>query len=267
MRAPTLVLLVTTLLLASAGTALARPAEETARPNRQPEHHLLQADDEVLVHAYRYAPERITRDLVVLAFHQAQGDARGEYAPIAARLNELGYEVFAVDQRSGGERFGGPNQTVRDLGRSTGYCEAMADLEAAYSYLRSIRPGRSVVVFGSSYSAALALRLATQNPPDLAGVVPFSPASGGPLEDCRGEEVSGEIDAPVLVFRPASEMEIDSVQEQAKLFEDQGHEVFVADPAVHGASMLVAERVDARVEATWSRLLLFLREIEAARAD
>lgn len=231
------------------------------------EHHRFLADDEVEVHAYLYAPERVSHNLTILAFHQAQGDARGEYGPIAERLVELGHEVMTVDLRSGGDRFGGENQTVRDLGRSTGYCEAMPDLEAAYSYLHSIRPQRPIVILGSSYSAALVLRLAAENPPNLAGVIPFSPASGGPMEACRGEEVSEQIEAPVLVFRPASEMKIESVQKQAEVFEKQGHEVHVSDPGVHGASMLVEERVDARVEATWSKLIEFLRQAERRATD
>lgn len=248
MRAPTL--LIALLLVALAASADAQ------------EHHRFLSADETEVHAYLYAPERVAHNLTILAFHQAQGDARGEYGPIAERLVELGYEVMAVDLRSGGDRFGGENQTVRDLGHSTGYCEAMPDVESAYSYLHSIRPKRPIVIMGSSYSAALVLRLAAVNPPRLAGVVSFSPASGGPLEKCSGEEVSDAIEAPVLVFRPASEMEIESVQKQAQVFEQQGHEVYVADPGVHGASMLVEERVDARVEATWSKLIEFLRKAE-----
>ena len=40
---------------------------------------------------------------VILLFHQAGSDARGEYTHIAIRLMENGYNVLAIDQRSGGE--------------------------------------------------------------------------------------------------------------------------------------------------------------------
>lgn len=36
----------------------------------------------------------------ILLFHQA-GFSRGEYRPIAPKLNELGFNCMAVDQRSG----------------------------------------------------------------------------------------------------------------------------------------------------------------------
>jgi alpha-beta hydrolase superfamily lysophospholipase len=232
---------------------------ETPKP---PQAHLFSAGDGVELHGYLYSPEKLEHDALIIAFHQARGDGRGEYAPIAEQLNAEGYEFFAVDQRSGGRQFGGINQTVEKLGKSTGYCEAYSDLEAAYSYVHAMRPQRPLVIVGSSYSAALVLRLAAVHPPMLAGVLAFSPASGGPLAECRGEDVSDQIDVPVFIARPKQEMQYDSIKKQAERFRHQGHEVFVANPAVHGASMLVKERVEANVDATWSAVRLFLRGLE-----
>ena len=65
---------------------------------------------------------------------------------------------------------------------------------------------------------------------------------------------------PLLAFRPRSETEHASVQDQTRLFEEKGVEVFVADGAVHGASMLHAERSEGDVELTWKRLLAFLAD-------
>ena len=43
-----------------------------------------------------------------------------------------------------------------------------------------------------------------------------------------------------------------------KEFEAHGIQTYVADPGVHGSSMLNAERVGASTEATWTAVLKFL---------
>ena len=48
---------------------------------------------------------------LILAFHQA-GSSHAEYAPLVPRLNRAGFHVLAIDQRSGGDEFGGKNRTV-----------------------------------------------------------------------------------------------------------------------------------------------------------
>ncbi len=243
-----------------AGPALADTADS-------PQEHRFTAGDGVQLFGYLYSPVQLRHQELILCFHQARGDGRGEYAPIAHHLNREGYEVFVVDQRSGGRQFGGINQTVEQLGVSSGYCEAYPDLEAAYAYVHALRPHRPLVIVGSSYSAALVLRLAAARPPMLAGVLSFSPATGGPLTKCSGEELSGAIEVPVFVARPQQEMRYDAVKRQMRLFRQQGHQVFVANPAVHGASMLVESRVEAKVDSTWSAVRLFLRKLEDQPRD
>lgn len=83
---------------------------------------------------------------LILAFHQA-GSSHAEYTPLAPRLNRAGFHVLAIDQRSGGDEFGGKNRTVAALGRSTSYDAALADLEAALVWgkgkaVRSARGGQ-----------------------------------------------------------------------------------------------------------------------------
>ena len=55
-------------------------------------------------------------------------------------------------------------------------------------------------------------------------------------------------------------MEVPYVPGQMKLFEEQGHQTYVADPGVHGSSMLNAERVGASTDETWNIVLTFLAE-------
>ncbi len=197
----------------------------------------------------------------VLLFHQAGGDARGEYTNIARRLVKEGYEVIAWDARSGGERFGQSNRTVvaQAAAELPGYCAAYGDLEAALQYAKTYAGGAPIYAVGSSYSAALVIRLAAEHGKDLAGVAAFSPASGRAMGDCDTAKWLPEVeDTPVLAFRPAREAELETVKSQTQQLGEKGIEVFVAEDAAHGASMLEADRNEGDVEATWARFLAFL---------
>ena len=218
------------------------------------------AADGVRVHGYLYRADAASDAPVILLFHQAGGDARGEYGPLVGRLNESGYHALAIDQRVGGNRFGGVNQTAQRLeGDDYGYCDAYPDLEAALDFvLRSDLDGR-IAVWGSSYSAALVFQLAANRQADVDAVLAFSPASGEPLAACRPEQFSGDIAVPVLALRPAREMQVPSVPPQMDRFRADGHRTHVADPGVHGSSMLDSARVGESTEATWSVVLDFLR--------
>jgi dienelactone hydrolase len=222
------------------------------------------AADSVRVTAHLYeTSDRDTDGPVIVAFHQAGSNGRGEYGPIAERLLVAGYSLLAVDLRSGGDRFGFRNLTADRLGQSVEYCDVMPDLRAAVHEARRLRPGSPIVLWGSSYSAALVLRLAAEEPAGVVAVLAFSPASGGPMADCRGEDLSDRIQVPVLALRPVSEMENESVEAQAELFRSQGHEVFVSKPGTHGSSMLVPGRVGADVESTWRVVLAFLADADS----
>lgn len=148
------------------------------------------------VYGYWYRTSQPVRALI-LAFHQGGASGRAEYGPIAPRLNDAGYDVLTIDQRAGGRLFGGENRAVNERGEESGYCDAVPDLAGTLAYARAERPNTPIVLWGSSYSGALTLRLASTNPDGVIGVLAFSPASGGPMADCRGEEVSARIDVPV----------------------------------------------------------------------
>ena len=87
------------------------------------------ASDRVQVFADYYSAGSKAKPLILL-FHQA-GSNRGEYATIGPRLAALGFNALAIDQRSGGNAWGRTNETVKHLGKSTAYDEALFDLEAA----------------------------------------------------------------------------------------------------------------------------------------
>ena len=199
---------------------------------------------------------------LIMLFHQAGGDARGEYGPIVPRLLEQGWNVLEVDQRSGGSRFGNVNRTVAALeGKQYSYCDAYQDLEAALQYAKYAGFAGKRFAWGSSYSAALVIQLGAKHPKDLAGVLAFSPATGGPMADCKPEQFVPNLKIPVLALRPASEAKLKSVQHQIGLFHDHGIRTYVADPGVHGSSMLVPERVGSETGKTWNVVLQFIRSV------
>ena len=59
-------------------------------------------------------------------------------------------------------------------------------------------------------------------------------------------------------------MEVPYVPGQIATHEQQGHRTYVADPAVHGSSMLNEARVGESVDTTWTVVLGFLEEVLAS---
>ena len=196
---------------------------------------------------------------VILLFHQGAHNSRAEYEPIVPRLLDAGYHAVAIDQRRGGDRFGGVNRTLEGVGDAEySYCDVYPDLEAALRFAKRYGFSGKTVAWGSSYSAALVFKLGVDHPDEVDVVLAFSAASGEPMEGCEPEPFSDQITQPVLALRPARELQVPYVPGQMKLFEEHGHQTYVADPAVHASSMLNETRVGSSTEATWSVVLDFL---------
>lgn len=118
--------------------------------------------------------EKPTTPFIIL-FHQA-GWSRGEYLEIAPKLNKLGFNCMAVDQRSGGRVNEVINQTAKlamSKALGTDFHHALPDIEAAVNYVSTnyTKP----IIWGSSYSAALVLKYAGDNPAKVKAVMAFSP--------------------------------------------------------------------------------------------
>lgn len=217
--------------------------------------------DGVSVYGDLYRADATSSAPLILLFHQAGGDARGEYGSLVGRLVDAGYHAMAIDQRVGGDRFGGENRTQSGVGdKEYGYCEVYPDIEGALRHARALGFSGEIIAWGSSYSAALVFQLAAMNSEDITAIMAFSPASGGPLVDCPPSKFSSSLPMPVLVLRPAREMEVPSVPPQMERFRADGHQTYVSDPGVHGSSMLDADRVGESTEEAWAEVFRFLRE-------
>lgn len=113
----------------------------------------------------------------IVLFHQA-GWSRGEYNEIAPKLNKLGFNCIAVDQRSGNTVNGVKNETTalaQKEGKPINYTDAEQDIIASLEYARNNFAEGKLIAWGSSYSAALVLKVAGDHPTLVDGVVSFAP--------------------------------------------------------------------------------------------
>jgi len=240
----------------SGGSSGADTPKPTALP-AEPEAVELRAADGVVVHGLLHAAAADRSAPIILLFHQAASNA-AEYQPIAPRLAALGYHALAIDQRSGGRRFGRDNRTVQAKGKSTAFGPAYRDLTAALAWARE-RGHERVIVWGSSYSAALVFRLAAEHPDELAAVLAFSPGEymGGKSTVARWAR---EVTVPVFVTSAPKEAEAAAAIALAVGEKAQQH---VPAKGVHGSSILRPDRNPTGHQAVWTAVEAFLRRVTA----
>lgn len=159
------------------------------------------SEDGLLVTADIHAPYKNGEAPVIVLFHQA-GWSRGEYTEIVPWLNSLGYNCMAVDQRSGEHIRGIENVTAQRAVREhrpTGYVDALPDIKAALAYARKHYGKDRVIAWGSSYSAALVLKVAGDHPGMVDGVLAFSP---GEYFERAGKSATWIQDSARLIMVP-----------------------------------------------------------------
>lgn len=162
--------------------------------------------DNLTVTADLYWTGDATKPFIIL-FHQARY-SRGEYLEIAPKLNALGYNCLAVDQRSGSAANGITNETAKAAkaaGLSTNYPDAYPDLEAALAYVVATYAPTKLIVWGSSYSSSLVLVLASEHPDEIAAVLSFSPGEYFKLDDKKIADYAKNITQPVFITSAKSE--------------------------------------------------------------
>lgn len=147
---------------------------------------------------------------MIVLCHQA-GYSRGEYLETAKKLNELGFSCLAIDQRSGKSANNVVNETAKlakGKGLATTYLDAKPDIEAAIDYAVKLNDNQPVFLVGSSYSASLALLIASKND-KVKAVASFSPG-----EYLKGINLAASItDINIPVFVTSSKSEIGQTAE------------------------------------------------------
>jgi dienelactone hydrolase len=221
----------------------------------------IRSADGIVLFADLYRSAAGTTGPIVILFHQAGSNARGEYQDIVPRLLANGFSALAVDLRIGGGLYGSENRTVvaGDLADSREYCSAYPDLVAAWEYVLEQRFSGPRFAWGSSFSAALVLHLAAERATEMSGALAFSPASGEPMEGCLPEQSLADLSIPALILRPAAEAAVERIAAQLDRFKAAGKETYVSNPGTHGSSMLSPSRVDGGTADTWRVVLAFLR--------
>lgn len=119
--------------------------------------------------------EKDSTAIPVVLCHQARFN-KIEYVKIAPKLNELGFTCLAIDQRSGGNLLEWFNETYENAlkdSMSTNFLDAVQDMESAVDYMYD-KYNQPVVLWGSSYSSGLAIKVANGNE-KVRAVVSFSP--------------------------------------------------------------------------------------------
>ncbi|MHA7059626.1 dienelactone hydrolase family protein [Aquimarina sp. M1] len=151
------------------------PNPGTLGKKYQPKQVTLTSADGLSVHANLYHIEK--HKPVILLCHQA-GYNRLEYADIAPKLNEMGYNCLAVDLRSGGnfaEKTNITAERAKNDGLKNQMVDSQQDIKAAIAFLTK-EYNQKVIVWGSSYSSSLALLEAVSNN-NINAVIAFSPGN------------------------------------------------------------------------------------------
>ena len=143
--------------------------------NGKPKRIEFPAEDGLMITADIYGPHPLDAPWIVVA-HQARF-SRGEYRETAPLLNVLGFNVLALDQRSGEAANDVVNETAaraKEKGLPMGYLDAEGDIVAGLRWVRGLGAEKLILV-GSSYSASLSLKIAAEHAGLITGVASFSP--------------------------------------------------------------------------------------------
>jgi alpha-beta hydrolase superfamily lysophospholipase len=241
-------------------------AQTEAEPS---EHVTVFADDSVEVHLYLFTATKEIRQTapIILLFHHALSNTLAENREIIPRLISLGYNLALTDLRVGmtGEH-GGTNMTAAGWKNKTydSYCLALADMEASYQFIKTRFPKNKKILWGSGYSASIALQLSIQHANDFEAGLLFAPAQGGPVKPCEPTAaILKQIAIQFIAFRAESEMD-DNRYQQANLFRAHSISYHVIPSNQHGSSILDAERNPESQKKTWAIVHEFLQKIDLA---
>jgi len=163
--------------------------------------------DGIEVAAELYMPHPKSAPFIVL-FHQANW-SRGEYKEIAPKLNSIGYNCMAVDLRSGGSVNDVANQTkinaVKAM-KDTQYIHALPDMRAAITYAATHFADDKLIIWGSSYSAALSIKVGSEMKDKIDAILAFSP---GEYFASEGRDfiasAAQQIDDPIFITSAKNE--------------------------------------------------------------
>lgn len=222
-----------------------------------------EASDSLLVTGNLYEADPAF-PLMILC-HQ-RGFCKYEYAGVAERFNELGFNCLAIDQRCGGPIAENRNETwlrAVEQNKPTDFLDAEKDIVAAieWAYATYQKP---VILLGSSYSSTLCVYQAVENE-KVSAVIAFSP--GNYFMDVRGDLTKLLVDFEKPFFFTAANEEMLFVRELV-LGRPRSETQVVFAPegqGMHGARVLWPTQEGG--EEYWVALEDFLEKIKHAPAQ
>lgn len=197
-----------TMLLAACqtGSEKPQPTNDTVQTTSNiPERIEFPSSDKLPIAANVYFDAKNTGDFIVLC-HMAEFN-KSEYRQIAKKLCNDGYNCMAIDQRSGGTTSGYDNETKlladkRNL--PTGFLDAEKDMEAAVNYAAK-KYNQKIILWGSSYSASLALKVGKANP-NVKAIIAFSPGEYFAKDSLVLKNYIRDIGKPVFITSSRDEV-------------------------------------------------------------
>jgi pimeloyl-ACP methyl ester carboxylesterase len=195
---------------------------------------------------------------VLILCHQA-GSSRGEYCARAKKLNDLGFTCLAIDQRSGNTMKSVKNETAeraKEKSLKIGFLDAEQDVVAAINYAYEAYD-KKVILVGSSYSAALTIKVGVEHANKVKAVAAFSPGEYFG-EKYKVGQTAKKLKQPVYITSSKSESDkageiFDSIASSKKVH-------FIPKNAgKHGASALMEETENNKEY--WESFTTFLNSI------
>jgi dienelactone hydrolase len=202
----------------------------------------------------------IGKDKPVILLCHAASSNRIEYADIAPKLNELGYNCMAIDQRVGGELADKSNETSLRAKKDefpTNYLDAQQDIEAAINYLTK-KFNKKIIIWGSSYSSSLVLFESLQNENVIASIS-FSPADYFGNKKQSLKVIFPELKKPFFITSSKQEAIILSALIDANNLKENQIQFVPQSNGFHGSKALWTGQKGA--EEYWIAVTEFLKQI------
>ena len=197
---------------------------------------------------------------LILLCHRANW-SRGEYLEIAPKLNLLGFNAMAIDQRSGKTKNDVDNatkKTAEEAGKGTTYLDALQDIQAAIDYASKLST-KKIILWGSSYSSSLGFVLVKSNSDKIASYLAFSPGEYFADLGKAGDWIASEAkDVKVPVFVTSRPSEQKDAQPIFDAIESKDKTYFVPQTDSKHGSQALYEATEGN-EASWKAVEAFLK--------
>ncbi len=218
------------------------------------------AKDQVRVYADYYNYNGKSAPLILL-YHSASF-SRGMFRNIAPKLVDLGYNVLAVDLRSGGSVDNVENLTQIDAlknNKTTNFSDSIQDLEASLNYAKNNLKAKKIIFFGSSYSASLGFYMAAQYPKDYKALIAFSPGEYLKINQKSVKDYAKELQIPVFIASSKKEE-----KEWKPIYDALGSKkdffIPTKSEGLHGTMALNPSYIDS--QEYWQAIVPFLKKMK-----